>query len=136
MVSQDLLRFTETNDPDYEALRGARAAVEKVAEHLEGSIKQHETSMAILDLQRSIIGLDFQLISPGRRLLKSGILVKQGRRAEEERAFFLFTDCYCMQTCSTAGAELLQAIQVGMVPICIAQLAIGRGCRSCYLDIC
>lgn len=63
-----------------------------VAEHLEVSIKQHESSVAMLDLQRSFIGLDFQLIVPGRRLLKSGVLVKQGRRADEERAFFLFTD--------------------------------------------
>lgn len=46
----------------------------------------------MLDLQRSFIGLDFQLIAPGRRLIKSGVLVKQGRRADEERAFFLFTD--------------------------------------------
>ena len=48
--------------------------------------------MAVLDLQRSLVNLDFQLVKPGRRLLKSGILIKQGRRFEEERAFFLFTD--------------------------------------------
>lgn len=91
-LPQDLLRFTESNDPDYEALREARTAVEKVADHLEVSIKLHEASMAILDLQRSMLGLDFQLISPGRRLIKFGVLVKEGRRSDEERAFFLFTD--------------------------------------------
>jgi hypothetical protein len=63
-----------------------------VAEHLEASIKQHESSVAMLDLQRCLVGLDFPLIIPGRRLLKSGILVKQGHNADEERAFFLFTD--------------------------------------------
>lgn len=63
-----------------------------VAQHLEVSIKQHESSVAMLDLQKSFVGLDFQLIAPGRKLLKSGVLVKQGRRADEERAFFLFTD--------------------------------------------
>lgn len=63
-----------------------------VAQHLEVSIKQHESSVAMLDLQKNFVGLDFQLIAPGRRLLKSGVLVKQGRRADEEQAFFLFTD--------------------------------------------
>ena len=48
--------------------------------------------MVMLDLQRTLLHLDFPLFVPGRSLLKSGILVKQGRRAEQERAFFLFTD--------------------------------------------
>lgn len=48
--------------------------------------------MAMLNLQRCLIGLDVPLVIPGRKLIKSGILVKQGRRADEERAFFLFTD--------------------------------------------
>ena len=48
--------------------------------------------MAILDLQRVLYNLDFPLLAPGRHLLKSGILIKRGRRADEERAFFLFTD--------------------------------------------
>lgn len=46
----------------------------------------------MLDLQKNFVGLDFQLIAPGRRLVKSGVLVKQGKRADEEQAFFLFTD--------------------------------------------
>jgi hypothetical protein len=70
----------------------ALTEVTSVAQHLESSIKQHEGSMMMLDLQRSLYNLDFQLIVPGRRLLKSGVLVKQGRRAEEERAFFLLSD--------------------------------------------
>lgn len=77
--------------PDCAELK-ERCLHHSVAEHLEVSIKQHESSVAMLDLQRSFVGLEFQLIAPGRRLIKSGVLVKQGRRADEERAFFLFTD--------------------------------------------
>lgn len=59
---------------------------------MEHSIKHHETSLALLDLQRSLYNLDFNLIVPGRRVLKSGILTKRGRKVDEERAFFLFSD--------------------------------------------
>lgn len=98
------MRFTDPSNPDYAALQRAKGSVEDVATHLESSLAQHASSLAILDLQRSLTGLDFALIAPGRRLLKSGVLIKQGRREEEERAFFLFTDILIYADVVYAGA--------------------------------
>lgn len=77
-----------------------------MAGHLQNAITAYSSDMAILDLQKSLIGLEEQLIAPGRRLLKEGILVKQGRRINEERAFFLFSDMLIYADVSHAWAHL------------------------------
>ena len=48
--------------------------------------------MVMLDIHRKLQGLPFNLVEPGRSLIKTGILIKSGRKVDEDRAFFLFSD--------------------------------------------
>lgn len=61
---------------------------------LNTSLHSHAQTLSLLALQRSTPNLPFQLISPGRTLLKRGTLV-QVERSEQprEREFLLFSDC-------------------------------------------
>lgn len=64
-----------------------------VASHLESQIKSHTNDLTILNLQRTFTNLTSPLLSPGRQLLKSGLLRKLDRRGNEQtRTFFLFND--------------------------------------------
>jgi hypothetical protein len=63
-----------------------------VASHLNTSIRAHEASLKLIDLQRSIQHLPLNLVVPGRQLLKQGTLIKVCRRDEQFKTFFLFSD--------------------------------------------
>lgn len=63
-----------------------------VAQQLECSIREHDATQKLLELQKSFTGLDFPLVSPGRKLLKDGRLTKVCRKNEQQRHFFLFSD--------------------------------------------
>ncbi|GAA5903941.1 hypothetical protein JCM5296_002462 [Sporobolomyces johnsonii] len=93
LLLADMLKYTEEDHPDLRDLRTAFALVDGVATHLESQIQVHTNDLAILDLQRSFTNLDFALLSPGRRLLHSGVLRKLNRSGTEQvRVFFLFND--------------------------------------------
>ncbi|GAA6007546.1 hypothetical protein JCM11491_004202 [Sporobolomyces phaffii] len=89
----ELLESTDQEHPDLKDLETAFALVDSVATHLDAQIESHTHDLAILNLQRVFTDLDFPLLSPGRRLLKSGPLRKFNRSGKEQtRAFFLFSD--------------------------------------------
>ncbi|GAA5929664.1 hypothetical protein JCM1841_004262 [Sporobolomyces salmonicolor] len=93
LLLADMLKYTEEYHPDLRDLQTAFDLVDGVATHLESQIQAHTNDLSILNLQRSFTNLDFALLSPGRRLLHSGILRKLGRSGkEQERVFFLFSD--------------------------------------------
>jgi hypothetical protein len=61
---------------------------------LNTSLHTHAQTLALLVLQRATLNLPFQLVSPGRMLLRRGPLVQVERAAQpSEREFLLFSDC-------------------------------------------
>ena len=60
---------------------------------LNTSLHTHAQTLSLLAIQRSTPNLPFQLISPGRSLLKRGPLLQVEASSPQEREFFLFSDC-------------------------------------------
>jgi FYVE, RhoGEF and PH domain containing 5/6 len=60
---------------------------------LNSSLQTHADTLSLLAIQRSTTNLPFQLISPGRSLLKRGTLLLVDGSTPREREFFLFSDC-------------------------------------------
>ncbi|BGP11175.1 hypothetical protein JCM10049v2_007074 [Rhodotorula toruloides] len=93
LLLQELVEYTDDDHPDATDLEAAFALVDQVATHLDAQIASHTHSLELLDLQRSFHTLPFTLIEPGRRLLKSGLVIKIANSGKEEkRRFFLFSD--------------------------------------------
>ncbi|GAA6015441.1 hypothetical protein JCM10207_008595 [Rhodosporidiobolus poonsookiae] len=93
LLLQDLIRFTEEDHPDLPDLKTAFALVDGVATHLESQIQTHTADLQFLDLQRAFTNLDHPLLSPGRKLLKTGFVRKLNRSGKEQtRVLFLCTD--------------------------------------------
>ncbi|BGP27443.1 hypothetical protein JCM10295v2_006411 [Rhodotorula toruloides] len=93
LLLQELVDYTEDDHPDAPDLRAAFALVEAVANHLDTQIASHTHSLELLELQRSFHGLPSTLLEPGRRLVKSGSLVRIAQTGKEQkRQFFLFSD--------------------------------------------
>ncbi|KAF5376571.1 hypothetical protein D9757_008259 [Collybiopsis confluens] len=101
---------TKEEEREREKLIQVYGLVSKITAALNTSIFSHLQTLALLALQRSTPNLpfdEFQFISPGRTLLKRGVLLQienpdtrfrrgEGRRGDmrpREREFLLFSDC-------------------------------------------
>ncbi|KAF9451161.1 hypothetical protein P691DRAFT_400037 [Macrolepiota fuliginosa MF-IS2] len=95
LLLKDLIKYTEEYDPERTKLHSVFALVTKITSTLDTSLQNHAQILSLLTLQRSTSGLPFQLIEPGRTLLKRGPLLHIERSSTpREREFLLFSDCF------------------------------------------
>ncbi|PBK98864.1 hypothetical protein ARMGADRAFT_481939 [Armillaria gallica] len=94
LLLKDLIERTAPDDPEHAQLTAVHTLVSKITQSLNSSLHTHAQTLSLLALQKTTPNLPFQLISPGRTLLKRGSLL-QIERSEppREREFLLFSDC-------------------------------------------
>ncbi|KAF9016975.1 hypothetical protein BDZ89DRAFT_1165968 [Hymenopellis radicata] len=94
LLLKDLIDCTPSNNPEHGQLLAVHTLVSKITLSLNSSLHTHAQTLSLLALQKATPNLPFQLISPGRTLLKRGTLL-QIERSEppREREFLLFSDC-------------------------------------------
>lgn len=109
LLLKDLIRCTPAEDPEHTPLVSVHALVSKSTSYelfqlitadllpvtlsLNTSLHTHAQTLSLLALQRATQNLPFQLISPGRSLLKRGPLLQVETSSPKEREFLLFSDC-------------------------------------------
>ncbi|KAK0545389.1 hypothetical protein OC845_005125 [Tilletia horrida] len=105
MLIADLVKFTPEGHPDRQDLVKSLSIVSQIAHDCDYNIKTHEMVLLMLNLQRSLIGLNEPLVVPGRALLRQGALLKTCRKNIQPREFFLFTDCIMYASPVSGGLE-------------------------------
>ena len=109
LLLRDLISCTSIDDPEHAPLVAVHALVSKSTFHrqsraitsdllsvtlsLNTSLHTHAQTLSLLTIQRNTPHLPFQLISPGRNLLKRGPLLHVEASSPQEREFLLFSDC-------------------------------------------
>ena len=109
LLLKDLISCTSTEDPEHAPLVSVHTLVSKSTFHelfrlitsdplpvtlsLNTSLHTHAQTLSLLAIQRATPNLPFQLISPGRSLLKRGPLLQVETSSPKEREFLLFSDC-------------------------------------------
>ncbi|KAJ7777124.1 Dbl homology domain-containing protein [Mycena metata] len=102
LLLKDLIGCTpppSSGNDEHTLLTRAHALVARITLTLNTSIHTHAQTLSLLALQRATPTLPFQLIVPGRRLVRRGALVHVpqegggGERGRREREFLLFDDC-------------------------------------------
>ncbi|EDR05249.1 uncharacterized protein LACBIDRAFT_303559 [Laccaria bicolor S238N-H82] len=94
LLLKDLINCTDRDDPEHGRLVIVHSLVSKITLSLNTSLHTHAQTLALLALQRATPNLPFQLITPGRTLLKRGPLLQMERsESPKEREFLLFSDC-------------------------------------------
>ncbi|XP_044255249.1 putative protein tag-52 [Tribolium madens] len=74
LLLSSLLKLTNTSDEDYESLQDSLTKVENAAHHINTIIKEQENMQRLIELQRCLLSGEPNVITPGRKLLKEGIL--------------------------------------------------------------
>ncbi|KAK7481794.1 hypothetical protein BaRGS_00026941, partial [Batillaria attramentaria] len=105
LLLQDYLKHLTDDSPDYKDTIIALNIVSEVADHANESMRHGDNVQKLLEIQRSLIG-QFEVIQPGRVLVKQGELMKLSRKEMQPRMFFLFSDVLLYTTPSTGGYRL------------------------------
>jgi len=92
LLMKDLVTCSDPLEEETEQLRRVFVMISKTAETLDRALAEHSLTLSALALQRACVNLPFPLISPGRRLIKRGSLLREAAKGEEPREFLLFTD--------------------------------------------
>ena len=109
LLLKDLISCTPIDDPEHAPLVAVHTLVSKSTFHplswtmtsnplsvtlsLNTSLHTHAQTLSLLAIQRNTPNLPFQLISPGRSLLKRGPLLQVEASSPKDREFLLFSDC-------------------------------------------
>ncbi|KAJ7691928.1 hypothetical protein B0H17DRAFT_1330923 [Mycena rosella] len=114
LLLKDLVGCTDPDDPEHAQLTAVHALVAKITLTLNTSIHTHAQTLSLLALQRATPTLPFQLIVPGRALVRRGPLAHLEQSAPpRDREFLLFSDCIVWleaedgNSTSSAGASVL-----------------------------
>ena len=106
LLLEDLLKNTPETHVDYADLKKSLDQIESVATFVNETIREQESVLKMLSIQRNMSGLTQDLIQPGRRLLKQGILVKICRKTNKPRVLFLFSDILIYAAMSRTKASV------------------------------
>ncbi|SCZ94378.1 BZ3500_MvSof-1268-A1-R1_Chr12-2g03858 [Microbotryum saponariae] len=98
LLLKDLIRFTEWDHQDYGALEKAFAL-----------IRSHDSDRKLVHLQRAFANLDFALLEPGRRLVKSGKVLKVDHKNNKQPCLLLLFDDMLICAKDSSSAEDVQA---------------------------
>ncbi|KAJ2825300.1 hypothetical protein IWW50_002916, partial [Coemansia erecta] len=91
LLLEDLLRHTSDTHVDHQSIGDALRMIEDVAAFVNENIEEHEMTLSIIEIQRTL-GLKESLLVPGRRLIRAGTLTKICRKNHQQRSFYLFSD--------------------------------------------
>ncbi|KAJ2803329.1 hypothetical protein H4R20_002939 [Coemansia guatemalensis] len=91
LLLEDLLKHTPRTHVDHHSIGDALRTIEEVAEFVNENIEEHEMTLSIIEIQRTL-GIRESLLVPGRRLVKMGTLTKICRKSHQQRSFYLFSD--------------------------------------------
>lgn len=105
LLLQDYLKNLSPASPDYKDTLTALDIVSKVADHANESMRHGDNVQKLLEIQRSLIG-QFEVIQPGRILVKKGELQKVSRKEMQPRMFILFNDVLLYTTPTATGYKI------------------------------
>ncbi|XP_076448125.1 uncharacterized protein LOC143284890 [Babylonia areolata] len=105
LLLQDYLKHLTPESPDYKDTITALNIVSEVADHANESMRHGDNVQKLLEIQRSLIG-QFEVIQPGRVLIRQGELMKMSRKEMQPRMFFLFSDVLLYTTPTATGYRL------------------------------
>ena len=114
LLLEDVIKNTPDSHPDKNSLKEALEQIEHVAWHINEQLREHENSMRMVDIQKSLSGGFPKIIAPGRKLLRQGNLMKVPRAggSGQPRYFVLFSDMimYCKIKSSSSGHSLVATL--------------------------
>jgi len=99
LLLKELLKYTPSTHPDRNNIEKALEKLQKEVDNINKNKAKNDNMKKMLEIQQNLEGLPkhFKLLLPNRMFIYEGILMKISGKHDQERYFFLFSDCliYC-----------------------------------------
>jgi hypothetical protein len=98
LLLESVLKYTPNEHPDKVLIEDCLSELDVVLNSINQAAKEAEEYFALINLEKQFReGASTHLAIFGRKLIKTGILIKEGRASEAHYTFFLFNDLliYC-----------------------------------------
>ncbi|KAL5014547.1 hypothetical protein ScPMuIL_008817 [Solemya velum] len=105
LLLQEYAKLLSPECEDHNDTLEAIQIVSRVADHVNESMRQGDTVQKMLEVQQTLVG-QFEVVKPGRVLIRKGELMKCSRKEKQPRMFFLFSDVLLYTTPVTAGYKV------------------------------
>lgn len=94
LLLQNLLKYTDRRDPDYDNIAFALQKVIEIANRINDRQKDHDIFQAVIDIHHKLLPKLPDLVEPHRRFIKEGpiIFAKSRTARHKKRYVFLFND--------------------------------------------
>lgn len=104
LLLNEYLKKAPSDHHDREQVERALEKMKNVSETVNNDIKKYQSEARMEELEPHFPS-NFELLVPNRLLLKEGTAMKSSRKGLEERAIFLFSDCfiYCKKSSGVGG---------------------------------
>jgi len=96
LLLEDYLKHLSETSPDFDDTTAALNIVTEAAEHANDTVRKGDKLQRLLQLQARVG--DYELVRPGRELVKEGELGKISRKEVVPRYFILLSDCLLYTT--------------------------------------
>ncbi|KAL0268034.1 UNVERIFIED_CONTAM: hypothetical protein PYX00_010121 [Menopon gallinae] len=130
LLLSDYLKHIDDSSPDYEDTETALKIVSEVADHVNRNLKYGDKSGTLMHFQ-SLLS-DYELIRPGRELIKDGPLEKICRKSVKDRYFILLNDCLLHTTYSKNSLKIHQELPLAGMKVCCNDEQNNRYCFTVY----
>ncbi|XP_013395110.1 uncharacterized protein LOC106162376 [Lingula anatina] len=109
LLLNDYKKHLPEDSQDLKDTEVALEIVSAVADHANEAMRQGDQFQKMLEVQSNLVG-GFEVIKPGRVLLKQGTLEKLSRKVLQPRMFFLFNDVLLYTTPTSTGSFRLNHV--------------------------
>jgi len=105
LLLEDLKKHTPEDHPDYQNICEACEKIISIAEEVDGQMNQQESLMKIYQIQKNFISSPKNLLTPDRKFIREGPLIKICRKEPKKRWFFLFNDALVYASVVQLGGD-------------------------------
>jgi hypothetical protein len=95
LLLQQVLLYTSPSDKDYKLLHESVKQIESTVSHINTVIEDQENTVALLNLQNSLLNRTPNIVKPSRKIIKEGVLYKiSATGSSMKRYCVLFSDIF------------------------------------------
>ncbi|XP_044758126.1 putative protein tag-52 isoform X2 [Coccinella septempunctata] len=138
LLLQQLHELTSPSDPDYASISDSLFKVEEAAKHINKVVEDQENMQRLLEVQRCIKNNQPSIITPGRALLKEGILLQFDGKVGPSEKFYviLLSDLilFCKMKCSTLKPNSLKCKKIFPLNKCVVIENPEKGCFQIHCE--
>lgn len=87
LLLEQVLLYTSPTEPDHKILKDSVKQIESTCSHINSVVEEQEITQMILNVQNSLVNRMPNIVKPGRKVVKEGVLFKVTRKGNQVKRF-------------------------------------------------